>query len=265
MCTKNDSRKRTTPVPDAHCHLDQLSDPDEAILDAASANVGPLLAVGEDRTSSEAVLALKDRYEGRVLAGIGIHPMLSKDLTRESMEEALAFLKERLPMADGLGEVGLDFKYAVTDEQQTFQRELLDRQLDLAAAAGPLPVNLHSRRAQRQTLEAALRYRRETGGQALLHWFTQSKKLIRICGEAGIFVSAGPSVLFDDHAADVALTIPEALLLVETDSPVPFGGTPATPAWAARVLNRLAELKGVEPEALARQVAENFARFMGLT
>ena len=185
------------PINDAHCHLDQLKDQSEALDRAAAAGVTRILAVSEGRESGEKVLELKRAYPGVVLAGLGIHPMFSVSLTPQEAEHGLGFVRSRLHEADVLGEVGLDFKHASTDEQKAFQRELLSRMLDAARESGK-PINLHSRWAQRQTLEVAIGFKRETGLHALMHWFTSSKKLIRICAEEGVFVSAGPAILFSE-------------------------------------------------------------------
>jgi Tat protein secretion system quality control protein TatD with DNase activity len=165
--------------------------------------------------------------------------------------------------ADVLGEVGLDYKYAKSPEDKAHQNAVLSRLLNAAGRAGK-SINLHSRWAQRPTLEAAVAYKRTWGLNALMHWFTSSKKLIRICAEEKIFVSVGPSILLDGPACEVCLHIPDPLLLVETDSPVPFGGEPAEPAWAYRVLERLSVLRGRELSELAEDLNENFDRYLHL-
>lgn len=248
---------------DAHCHLDQLPDPDEAVLRARRAGVERLLTVSEDPGSGLENLTIKARHPKVVSAALGIHPMLSVSLAQHELVEGLRFIEEHVEKADALGEVGLDFKYARSEEQQTFQRELLDQMLEMAKTARK-PVNLHSRWAQRQTMEIAVQYKKDTGLPALLHWFTSSKKLIRICAEEGIFVSVGPSILFEGPASEVCLHIPDHLLLVETDSPVPYGGDPAEPAWIPRVFEKLSELRGTEPAVLERILNENFDRYLNL-
>jgi TatD DNase family protein len=250
------------PLFDAHCHLDQLDDPAAAIDRAAAAGVTRILAVSEGLEACKAVLALRARRPESVLAGLGIHPMFSVSLPREEVREGLAFIEAHVAEAHAVGEIGLDYMHAKTEEQKQVQHALLEDLLALAAAARK-PVNLHSRRAQRQTMERAAAFKRETGLNALMHWFTASKKLVRACGEAGLYVSAGPSVLIDPLACDVAKTIPDALLLVETDSPVLFGGAPAEPAWAAKVAEKLAEVRGVSLSVLERQLSENFDRYLG--
>jgi TatD DNase family protein len=249
------------PLFDAHCHLEQLTEPHLAVARAGSAGVERLLAMSEGLESCKAVLALKRQFPGVVLAGLGIHPMFSVSLSSEELEAGLDFIQEHLKEADALGEVGLDFKYARSPAQKAAQKDLLERLLAMAAEAG-VPVNLHSRWAERPVMEIAIRHQRDTGNPVLLHWFTSSKKLIRICAEEGVYVSVGPSILFDGPASEVCLHIPDPLLLIETDSPVPFKGEPAEPAWAARVFERLAALRGSNPSCLEARLNENFDRYL---
>ena len=75
-----------------------------------------------------------------------------------------------------VGEIGLDYKFAKTPEQRAVQRNLLDVQLRLAKEL-QLPVNLHSRRAERDVLRIATELT-ASGTHSLLHWFTHNKKFV---------------------------------------------------------------------------------------
>lgn len=248
---------------DAHCHLDQLDDPEAALKRAGEAGVARILAVSEDRASMQQALTLKRAHPDIVLAGIGIHPAKATAADPNAIEAGLEFISAHLDEADVLGEVGLDHFHADSDEKKAFQSELLDRMLEMAAGRGR-PVNLHSRRAQRPAMERAIRFKAETGLNAAMHWFTASKKLIRICAAGGIFVSAGPSVIFDEQSRTTAATVPLDLLLVETDSPVPYGPDrrPAEPAWARDVTLLLAKEFGIDPSEFGRIVERNFSRYL---
>ena len=142
------------------------------------------------------------------------------------------------------------------------QADTLARQLELAASSGK-PVNLHSRRCLRQVMERAISFHQDTGLNAQLHWFTESKKLIGICNDAGIFVSVGPSVLHQPETLSVAATVADNLLLLETDAPVPIGGQPGHPSLTRRVAEKLAGVKGVSFEEIAEVTSANFSRYIG--
>ncbi len=246
---------------DAHCHLDELPDPAKAIRAAREAGVGTIVAVGMDIRSGETVLRLKREHPGTVVAGLGVHPSRVPELDDAALEAALRFVEAHLGEVEELGEVGLDYKDATTEPERARQRNAVERQLQWARSLAK-PANFHSRRADRPTLELAIRHRREAGLGAQMHWFTHSAKLARACNENGVFISVGPSVTFNPVAREVAAVIDDRCLLTETDSPVEYQGTEAEPAWVARVVEELARIRGTSADAIARLVAENFQRFL---
>jgi TatD DNase family protein len=246
---------------DTHCHLYQIEDVEAAMRRASEQGVRRVVVVSEDAASMRKALDLRAGHPG-VLAGLGLHPALVNRMPAGEVEEALNLVRERLPGADVLGEAGLDFKVLERPGDEAFQREVLSRQLDAARAARK-PVNLHSRRALRETLDEAIRFRRETGLNAQMHWFTQSRKLVRKACEAGIYVSVGPAVLDRGDVREVCREIADDLLLLETDSPVPFGEESSEPSWLERVARVVAEVRGADFEAVAALTSANFDRFLG--
>ena len=246
---------------DTHCHLDQMENPAAVLQEAQAQGVTRVVAVSEAPPSMRAALALKKACGTQVLAGLGLHPAWIVQHGREEIDAGLEFLSSHLGEADEVGEVGLDHKWAETPAQQKWQEEVLAAQFDLAAAFGK-PVNLHSRRCLRQVMERAIAFHQKTGLNAQLHWFTQSKKLVRICNQEGIYVSVGPTLLDDPQVQSVALAIADELLLLESDAPVPVGGHPGHPARVRAVAAQLAELKGCSLEAISALTGANFARYL---
>ncbi len=256
-CPRDDARMLT----DSHCHLDEFDDAAATLDTAAAAGVSAVVAAAQDLASMEKVVELKTRFPQTVKAALGLHPIRVIEHTGEQIDAALEFLAARLPEADELGEVGLDYKWADTAERQHLQQELLDRQLEIAHRCGK-PACFHSRRSQRQVMERAVAYHRETGLNAQLHWFTQSRKLVGICNEEGIYVSVGPTILSDDQAGQVAQTVADNLLLLETDAPVAVGGIPGTPARARAVAEKLSDLRDVSLETISEQTQRNLDSFL---
>jgi TatD DNase family protein len=245
---------------DSHCHLDQLENPEQVLSAAAAVGVSRVVTMAQEQASMQQALDLARRFPRQVLAGLGIHPVHVVTLEPEQLDASLRFLVEHASEADQIGETGLDHKWATDADQQAAQVLVLERHFELAATHRK-PVNLHSRRCLRQVMEAAVAFHRDTGLGAQLHWFTQSKKLIRVSNDAGIFVSVGPTILVDPQAADAAVEIDDQLLLLETDAPVSIGGVAGHPSRVRDTLVKLAALKGVEEAHLARQTEVNFARF----
>ncbi len=250
-------------IADAHCHLADLPDLDRAIEDAAAAGAGPILAVAMSPSDGARVLESKARHPGRVLAGVGLHPSRVPEITDEEAAAELKLVAERAPAADFIGEIGLDYKDAVDGEQRRRQGEILERLLDIAEHAR-LPVNMHTRRADRELVEIARAFTARTGLGVILHWFTHSKKLAWRCADSGIFISAGPAIEIDPKQMDVARAVARNLLLVETDSPVEYAGRAAEPAWVPRVAGRLGDERGEDREAFAALLAENLENYLKL-
>jgi TatD DNase family protein len=249
-------------VPDVHCHLESLADAEAAVAEAVAAGVGPILAVGMEAASSTRSLALAARFPLQVRAGVGLHPSEVPALDDSGLAAELAFVEAQLAGATLLGEVGLDYKDATDDRQRARQRDALAIQLAWAARWRK-PVSMHCRRAEHDVMDVAARFVRDTGLGLNLHWFTHSARLAGECARAGIFISPGPSILESESQAVVARAIANDWLLLETDSPVVFGGAAARPAWARRVAEHLAMLRGVSYDLLAAQLQSNLARYLG--
>ena len=248
---------------DSHCHLDQLSDSSTAIQEAQTRAVSRLVAVSESADSMPAVLALKQNHRATVLAALGMHPAWITQHGKAEVEGGLEYLSLHLGEADALGEVGLDYKWATTEAEKQAQAQILDRQLEMAAEHGKA-INMHSRRCQRQVMERAIAFRRGTGLNVQLHWFTQSKKLVQICNDEGIYISAGPAIVGDIQGLGVVSEVADELLLLETDAPVVIDGIPGHPGRTREVAEAVAAFSSTTWDQVADRTTRNFRRYAGL-
>ncbi len=246
---------------DVHSHPYQLDDVVDALERAEAGGVSCIIAAVEKPSEVPPVRALKSRFPELLLFAAGLHPATAIGLGEAETNEELAQLPDALEGACAVGEIGLDFMYAKSEEQKAFQKTVLAWQLD-QAADHELPVQLHSRRAQRQTMDVAIEFAEKTGLPALLHWFTHSRKLARITNEKGIFVSVGPAVLYDENTQKVVKEIALECLLLETDCPVRFGGKPNEPANVVKVAEKVAEVHGIDLNELSERLAENLGRYL---
>lgn len=252
--------EKSTKLIDAHCHLYSLSGIEDAILSACDAGVSKAIVVTEDLDTMEKTLRLRDKFPEFVLPGLGIHPVNLLRMNDSEWERSFAFLKRHAHEISCIGEIGLDYKYAKTAEEQDRQIRALHAQMDVASENN-LPVNLHSRRALRQTMDEAVSFHKKTGLNALMHWFAHSKKLLRITNENGIFVSVGPSILFSEESMNLAFSVDPDLILLETDTPVCYSGKPSSPAWVAKVADKL--IADYPENALSKEkLSENTLRYL---
>jgi TatD DNase family protein len=246
---------------DSHCHLEYkglVEDQADVLSRARAAGVGAFLNISTKRAEWEQVAATATR-EPDVFASVGIHPHEAdphEDLGRDVL---LAATENSRVIA--IGETGLDYFYEHSDRDT--QAKLFRMHIDVARETG-LPVIIHTRDAEEDTLEI-LRSEMEKGAfPALIHCFTASADFGCKVIDLGLTISLSGIVTFK-NAKDLqaaAQEIPEDRLLVETDSPflapVPNRGKVCEPAFVADTARFVAELRGTEPEALAERTTENF-------
>lgn len=246
---------------DSHCHLeyDGLVDNQAGVLERArEAGVGAFLNISTKQAEWSRVVATAHAQEN-VWASVGIHPHHADqhlDLTRGELLEAT-----RDPRVIGIGETGLDYYYDHSD--RAAQQHLFRLHIDVARETR-LPVIIHTRDAEHDTLEILADEMAKGEFPALIHCFTASAGFGEDVLELGLSISISGIVTFRNakELQDVAAKIPEDRLLVETDSPflapVPHRGKPCEPGYVRDTAAFIAELRGETLEELARYTTHNF-------
>ena len=248
---------------DSHCHLEYegLVENQADVLDRArGAGVGAFLNISTKRAEWGQVVGTANAKPD-VWASVGIHPHNADehpDLTREELLEAT-----RDPRVIGIGETGLDYYYDHSNRAE--QQRLFRMHIDVARETG-LPVIIHTRDAEEDTL-AILRDEMGKGAfPALIHCFTASAEFGEAVLELGLSISISGIVTFKNakDLQDVARTVPQDRLLVETDSPflapVPHRGKPCEPGFVRDTAAFIAYLRGETLEELAAYTTRNFFR-----
>jgi TatD DNase family protein len=218
-----------------------------------------IVSVGSGIDSCRETLQIAARHEG-VFAALGIHPHQAGDPDADRLDELRELLADERAVA--VGETGLDFyrDYAPHDAQ----RELFERQLELATALGKTVV-VHTRAASDATAAALALF----GGTVVLHCFS-APELLAVALDRGYYVSFAGNVTYPkaDDLREAARAVPVERLLAETDSPYlapqPRRGRPNEPANIVHTLATLAETRGEDRAELAAQLDANAAAAFGL-
>ncbi|GAC1448093.1 MAG: TatD family hydrolase [Ktedonobacterales bacterium] len=215
-----------------------------------------MIVPGVDSETSRTAIALADAYPGRIWAGVGTHPHDASTLDDAAVETARELARSRGVVA--IGEIGLDF-YRDLSPRDT-QRDALVRQLTLAREVD-LPVILHNRESHREMIELLRAHAQ--GVRGVFHCFIGNQDMAHDALDLGFYLSFAGPLTFprNTELGTVAAWAPLDRILVETDSPYlapqPFRGKRNEPRHVTLTARRLAELRGLSLEEVARATARN--------
>ena len=240
---------------DAHCHLEMIKGIQGMLRECSVNSVKKIVSSSVDLNSMKLNIGLAGKFP-EIECCLGIHPSNALSMNQKNLSAALKFLESNLGYAKAVGEIGIDFKHAVTEQQKQKQIKLYKKQL-LVAEENSLPAVIHSRFAEKKSLEILSGF----NGKVLLHWFDGNMNAIHEAIRRKYFFSAGPAVLFSREYLSKAVLIPLNLLMLETDSPVEFKGKKAMPFWVKRVAQKLSEEKNIPLEEIEQKTTENAEKF----
>lgn len=252
---------------DSHAHLDdEQFDEDRTIVidDLKNNQISLVINVGADVKSSLFSKQLAKRYDNIYFAA-GIHPHDAKYVTDEALEEIRHLLDH--PKCVALGEIGLDYfkNYSPHD----IQIEIFEKQL-IIAKEKKIPVCIHMRDATKDTIELLKKYLPfEKAG--VIHSFSGSIETAKIMLDMGFYLSISGPVTYANanNLKNVAKFIPLDRLLIETDSPyltpVPCRGKRNEPKYVKHTAMRIAQLREMTLEEIARITSQNACTLFGLT
>ena len=255
---------------DSHAHIDGDefdADRKEVIERAQAAGVSFILNVGTGDPHSgafERAVELGKTHES-VYTAIGTHPHDAR-LYDDAAEEKIKNLINNEHVI-AWGEIGLDFHY--DNSPRDVQIDVFKRQLR-AAHECDLPVVIHTREAETETIEILQSEYKGAHRRGVFHCFSGSRELAERAIDIGFMISFSGIVTFKkaEELREVARQVPLDRLLIETDcpylTPIPYRGKRNEPAYVVEVARCLAGLHGVDIEEIGRITSENFNRFFGL-
>ncbi len=244
---------------DTHTHLNVENFTDtieEELALAKEMGVTYHNVVGFDRPTIERALELADAHP-EIYLTLGWHPTEAGSYD----DEVESYLRQVLkhPKVIALGEIGLDY-YWMEDPKEV-QIAVFKRQMDLAKELD-LPFVVHTRDALEDTYEVI----KEVGvgpRGGIMHSFSGSLEMAERFVKLGMSISFSGVVTFK-KALDVQETaqhLPLEKILVETDAPylapVPKRGRENKTAYTRYVVEKIAELRGLTVEEVAKATTEN--------
>lgn len=248
-------------VIDSHCHLDMANyseDLDIVIGRAFKHGVKGIVTIGIDLNSSLTAVQIA-RQNQSVRAVVGVHPHDADSATDKILTRLADLALEAPDEVVGYGEIGLDYVKQYADPE--IQRAVFRKQLRLAKEL-KLPVIIHDREAHDDCLDMI----REEGpfdAGGIMHCFSGNIEFARKVIDCNFHISIPGIVTYKkaDQMQEVAATIPEDRLLVETDgpflTPVPYRGQRNEPVYTLYTVGKIAELRQTSIESIAQKSTAN--------
>ena len=251
---------------DSHTHLnaEQFNeDIPETIENAKELGVTEMAVVGFDAPTIEKSLELSQQYK-EIQSIIGWHPTEAGSYTSDIEKNLQQLLT--MPKVVALGEIGLDY-YWMEDPKEV-QDRVFRRQIAIAKEMN-LPISIHTRDAMEDTYKILKEGDiRDIGG--IMHSFSGDPEWMAKFLDMGMHISLSGVVTFKKalEVQEVAKAVPLDRLLVETDAPylapVPYRGKRNEPGYTRYVVEKIAELREMPFEEIAKQTTNNAHRLFRL-
>jgi TatD DNase family protein len=248
---------------DSHCHLDFpdfAPDRADVLTRARNAGVGTIVTIGTRLSKFAEVRAIAESAP-ELYCTVGVHP---HEAEKEGVGDPAPLLAAAAhPKVVGIGETGLDYFYkhsAPAAQERSFRAHIA------AARESGLPLIVHARDADTDTMRILAEEHAMGPFPGVIHCFTASRALAEHCVGLGLYISFSGILTFK-NARDIqetAKALPVERILVETDAPylapMPNRGKRNEPAFVAHTAAFLANLRGEKLGVIDEKTTENFFR-----
>lgn len=230
---------------------------------AEKEGVSKILLPAIDSSTHTVMLELEEERPLTCISMIGLHPCSVKENYLFELKIVRDYLEKRSFKA--VGEIGLDFYWDKTFTEQ--QYAAFNQQIEWALHFD-LPIVIHSRNSTDECIEVVSKHQKGKL-RGVFHCFSgdivQAKRVI----DLGFYLGIGGVVTFKNSGLDKVMEeIPLEHVVLETDAPylapVPFRGKRNEPAYLKYVAEKLAGIKNVEIDEVAKITTDNAEKLFGL-
>ncbi len=250
---------------DSHCHLYALeqASTEQIISNAEKAFIKEIVCIGASNGYQSATdsVTLSQKFPN-VFATIGIHPHCSGKFQEIKKLEHLA----DNPKVVAIGETGLDFfrDWAPVENQYQVFRDTI-----AFAKNHKKPLIIHCRTAGEECLKVLKEEHAEHVG-GVFHCFAEDAEYAKKLVDLNFIVSIPGTLTFKSatQLRETVKAIPLERIMLETDAPYmapePFRGKPSEPAHVLYIAKKLAEVKDISLEEVARVTTNTARKFFGI-
>ena len=248
---------------DSHAHYTDkaFNDDRENMLGSLrESGICGVINCGADIESSVFSVELANKYD-YIYAACGIHPEEADKIPENYIEIIRNLATNEKCVA--IGEIGLDYYWRQDNKEK--QKELFEKQILLSKELD-LPIIVHDREAHGDTLEILKKHK----PKGVLHCFSGSPETAEEILKLGMYIGLGGALTFKNarKAVEVAQMLPLDRLLLETDcpymAPVPFRGKRNYSGYIPYIAEKIAEIKGIDPQTVLDITSENAKKLFDL-
>ena len=158
-----------------------------------------------------------------------------------------------------IGEIGLDFALAKSEDELKRQYNVFHQLIELACEYD-MPIVLHVREAEQHALDIVKKYTQLP--DVIFHCFSGNKETAAEAVDYGYYISFATNTLFSKKHKQNFKKVPLENMLTETDSPYlsPVKGEPNKPANIRKTIERISRTKNIEFDEIERATQKNAMR-----
>lgn len=241
---------------DTHCHLNHkdFNDDREDIFKEIEENMEFVVNIGYDLSSSRKSIEYAEKYKN-VYATVGLHPTDIGDEWNPIVENALLEMGKNEKVV-AIGEIGLDYHWMTKNE--SVQKQWFREQMEIARKLNK-PVVIHTREATEDTVKILKEFPDLHG---IVHCYPGSYEIaMEVIGNYYFGIGGVLTFKNSKKMVEVVKKLPLERLVIETDAPYltpePFRGKRNLPEYVKYVVEKIAEIKGVSAEEVAKITNQN--------
>lgn len=229
---------------DLHCHYEDLSK--EYLKDVFTKNNLISLTASTDFNSYLKLENIRKENIPNLFFAYGLYP---EQAGLKSLQECFNDLNNMdFSNALAIGEIGLDYKIAKTQNQKSLQKQLFEKQLFLSESLN-MPVIIHSRYATKVVLDILSAWNLKI----ILHWFSGSLEELNYALDKGYFLT-----IRYNHPNIPNIKNYLSQIFIETDYPVSYNGISPNILDIKESYNVFCKQNNFELSELQKQVFTNF-------
>jgi len=252
-------------ITDTHIHLyaeEFDKDREDLIEHAQKAGMNRFFMPNIDSTSIAPMMELQHKYPGICFSMMGLHPCSVKKTYKKELKIVQDWLSKETFSA--IGEIGIDLHW---DKTFIKEQEIAFRTQIEWANKYKLPIVIHSRESFNEVYKILVDMK-DQQPRGIFHCFSGNLKEANKVIDLGFYLGIGGVVTYKNSGlAEVVAKIDLQNIVLETDAPylapTPFRGKRNQPDYILNVAEKIAEIKEITMEEVARVTTENAQKVFG--